>query len=68
MIALSLFCIALAAWSLVQGARTGVMEAVGQPYGRGQRATSPVMFWICTAFNVILLVTGALLVASELGL
>ena len=41
----------LIGWSLVQGLRTGTMDAAGVPYASFTRAKQPIMFWMAAAFN-----------------
>ncbi len=67
MIVVWLALIAVSAWHLVAGWRTGTMSAVGQVYATADSAKQPMRFWLFGGFNVLLLFGGVALMIDELS-
>jgi hypothetical protein len=65
---LGVFLSAACAWSLARGFRVGAMAAIGAAYGKGDRALSPVRFWLSAVYNAVFLVGGLVLSAHGVGL
>ena len=57
--------IAMALWHLFAGMRTGTMSALGQVYATAEKTRHPVRFWFFGGFNLLMLLTGILLLGSE---
>jgi hypothetical protein len=56
----------LIGWALVQGLRSGTMEAAGVPFASYARSKNPFMFWLATIFNIAVLIGGAaILIAAR---
>lgn len=56
----------VAGWGLVQGFRTGVMDAVGVPVACYDRSTNPFMFWLATAYNATILIGVTAVLIAEI--
>ncbi|TIX49775.1 hypothetical protein [Alteraurantiacibacter aquimixticola] len=55
----------LAAWFLVSGFRSQTMTAMGVPYGRWSLVDRPSLFWMAAIFNLLVLISGLLLLIDE---
>ena len=56
-----------AGYALFAGLRSQEMSAMGVPYGVWRRTAHPMLFWLASLFNLMVMLAGLLLSFEELA-